>query len=358
MGICLLLPTVVSGSGPQIIDFESPALAAGHLFDNGANLPSEASGFQWGGATFSNDFLPQFNAWRGWALSRDTSMPCEMCEEDFLDFQYSAIAGGGADGSTQFGVVFSAADSNILNPTEPAPTVQLPPHALPTSLSVTNTTYAALSMLQGDDFAKQFGGESGSEPDWFRLTIHARDAQGLLEDAGLLDPEIGIPSLASVEFLLADYTFEDDAQDYLVDTWTEIDLSPLRVAGIAGLSLRLSSSDNGFFGMNTPAYVAVDNLTFDVALPGDYNRDGLVDAIDYAVWRETLGEATLPGAAADGTLDGQVTIEDYHLWRRHFSATALPSTALPSIAAAAPEPATGMAALSVVIFLFATWRRI
>jgi hypothetical protein len=32
----------------------------------------------------------------------------------------------------------------------------------------TNTTYAALSMLSGDSFAKKFGGASGDDPDWFK----------------------------------------------------------------------------------------------------------------------------------------------------------------------------------------------
>jgi hypothetical protein len=37
-------------------------------------------------------------------------------------------------------------------------------------------TYAALSMRDGDGFAKQFGGASGDDPDYFLLTITGRDA--------------------------------------------------------------------------------------------------------------------------------------------------------------------------------------
>ena len=356
LAVCLLLPGTLLAAGPEVIDFEAPSLGGLDQFANGSNLPAESDGFEWGGATFSNQYLAQFEAWRGWALSSDTRMPADPTEADFLDYQYSAIADGGAGGSAQFGIAFSSADANSVAPNEPVPTVRLPAHALPTSLAVTNVTYTALSMLHGDSFAKKFGGASGDDPDWLRLTIHARDSLGLKDDAGLLDPEIDIPPLASVDFYLADYRFEANSQDYLIDAWTEIDLTPLRSPGIAGLSLRLSSSDNSFFGMNTPAYVAVDDLQFDVAPPGDFNRDGVVDASDYASWRETRGQTIPIGAGADGTLDGQVTTEDLLLWQAHFGEVTLPP---PTYATSkVPEPAFALLLLLTLSFQFATWRRI
>ena len=63
------------------------------------------------------------------------------------------------------------------------------------SLMVTNTTYAALSMRDGDSFAKKFGGPSGNDPDYFRLTITGKDSGG--------------STIGSVEFYLADYRFAD-----------------------------------------------------------------------------------------------------------------------------------------------------
>src|SRR5690606_12561840 len=66
------------------------------------------------------------------------------------------------------------------------------------------------------------------------------------------------PTGDTVEFYLADYRFSDDNQDYIVDTWETIDFQP----ELTGRKLKffLSSSDNGDFGMNTPAYFALDNL--------------------------------------------------------------------------------------------------
>ena len=60
-------------------------------------------------------------------------------------------------------------------------------------------------------------------------------------------------------------------------------------------------------------------------LPGDYNDDGQVDAADYAVWRNNLGESvTLPGDTTPGT----VTAADLDVWRGNFGASS-PTTGPP-----------------------------
>lgn len=114
-------------------------------------------------------------------------------------------------------------------------------------LYVTNTTYAALSMRDGDAFAKRFGGEGGTDPDWFALTI-----RGL----GSGDVQLG-----EAEVMLADFRFSDSAMDYIVQDWLYVDLSGFG-EGVKALSFELNSSDVGAFGMNTPAYFALDNLSY------------------------------------------------------------------------------------------------
>jgi len=64
-----------------------------------------------------------------------------------------------------------------------------------------------------------------------------------------------------VEFYLADFQFTDNAFDYILDGWTWVDLSSLGSA-VKTLEFALSSSDTGMWGMNTPAYFALDNLLF------------------------------------------------------------------------------------------------
>ena len=54
-----------------------------------------------------------------------------------------------------------------------------------------------------------------------------------------------------------------------------------------------------------------------VALVGDYNHDGLVDASDYTLWRKSFGQAG-PAIAADGNHDGVIDDNDYGLWRGNF----------------------------------------
>jgi hypothetical protein len=57
-----------------------------------------------------------------------------------------------------------------------------------------------------------------------------------------------------------------------------------------------------------------------IALAGDYNHNGVVDAADYVVWRNSLGTSGT-GLAADGNSDGMVTQLDYDIWRQHFGQT-------------------------------------
>jgi uncharacterized delta-60 repeat protein len=50
------------------------------------------------------------------------------------------------------------------------------------------------------------------------------------------------------------------------------------------------------------------------ATPGDYNRDGTVNDLDYATWRASFGQ-TGAALAADGNGDGTVDTADYVVWR-------------------------------------------
>ncbi|MFO0790149.1 MAG: hypothetical protein U0805_11900 [Pirellulales bacterium] len=81
-------------------------------------------------------------------------------------------------------------------------------------------------------------------------------------------------------------------------------------------------------------------------LRGDYDRNHIVDAADYILWRNTLGQTVTAGTAADGNVDGQVTPADYTIWRTRFGDVAqIGFGEQPSFAAAtgssnstAPEP--------------------
>jgi hypothetical protein len=75
---------------------------------------------------------------------------------------------------------------------------------------------------------------------------------------------------------------------------------------------------------------------------GDFNRDGVVDAADYTVWRDSLGEEITSGTGADGNVDGVVDAEDYTVWKSYFGDVRLTGFGeqTPLFESAVPEPAT------------------
>jgi hypothetical protein len=99
-------------------------------------------------------------------------------------------------------------------------------------------------MKNGDQFSKKFGGESGNDPDFFKLMIEA------------LNPE-GNP-IDTVYFYLADFRFADQSKDYILNKWTWVDLSQMKEAFKLRFSLSSSDNSNGF--MNTPSYFCLDDL--------------------------------------------------------------------------------------------------
>ena len=86
---------------------------------------------------------------------------------------------------------------------------------------------------------------------------------------------------------------------------------------------------------------------------GDYNADGVVDASDYTVWRDSIGQSVAaPFAGADGDGDGVITQGDYNVWRDQFGRElAELSQVASSLSAAVPEPGGSCMALLAAIGL-------
>lgn len=82
----------------------------------------------------------------------------------------------------------------------------------------------------------------------------------------------------------------------------------------------------------------------EVILQGDYNSDGVVNAADYAMWRDTLGQSGA-GLPADGNGDEIVNQPDYGVWRANFGMAAGSGSSL-NEAANVPEPSTLVLLLS------------
>lgn len=54
--------------------------------------------------------------------------------------------------------------------------------------------------------------------------------------------------------------------------------------------------------------------------PGDFNGDHTVDAADFTVWRDSLGQQISAGQGADGNRNGVVDAADELVWKSHFGA--------------------------------------
>jgi hypothetical protein len=77
-----------------------------------------------------------------------------------------------------------------------------------------------------------------------------------------------------------------------------------------------------------------------VTSPADYNRNGAVDAADYVLWQDRLGQMGA-GLAADGNNNGQVDAGDYDVWRANFGKSAGGAGAVAELTGGTvPEPAT------------------
>jgi hypothetical protein len=185
------------------------------------------NGYTSGDAFFNIRYNTQYDFWSGgFAISN-------MKDSVTAGFgnMFSAITGAGVLGSSNYAVATGKPVIKIDNKV-----VQ--------GFYVTNNTYAYYSMKDGDQFAKKFGGVDGNDTDFFELIVYAHH-QGTLKD--------------SVVVALADFRFESSNEDYILNTWKWVDLTSFQ--HVDSLTFGFKSSDNGDFGMNTPGYFCIDNLT-------------------------------------------------------------------------------------------------
>jgi len=219
-----------------------PVIEGDHIvatFDDLALTPesywngSDGTGnFTSGTLVFYNDYNPDWFSWSGWAYSNmaDNTTPG-------YTNQYSAFSPVRIDSAEgkNYGLTYTSPFSQV--------NTALDCDQYFPGFFINNSTYAALSMKMGDAYTKKFGGDDGTDPDWLKLTIRGNRNDGTHD---------------TVSFYLADYRFEDPADDYIIETWQWVDLTPL--GKVHTLGFTLSSTDNGDWGMNTPAYFCMDNL--------------------------------------------------------------------------------------------------
>ena len=234
---CLLLSFVLImaafAMAQEPATFEDVPLGSGGIWQPpvGENeMPS-------GGWRFTNS--TQYGYWGGFTASNRTDL-----SQTGLNAQYTAASGCGYDGSAQYAVAYTMGVQTDVYATDGQS------HTV-TGCYVTNNLWTYQDILQGGYGELPYGGSTGNDPDWFKVTATGKNASG--QTVGTLD------------FYLADYRFANNEEDYVLNTWEWFDLSPL--GNVATISFSLSSSRGSGYNMITPAYFCMDNFNGGGAAP-------------------------------------------------------------------------------------------
>ena len=145
---------------------------------------------------------------------------------------------GGADNSATFAVVYSSSFGG-----DGYMSFEGSKECVIDHLYCTNNTCAALSMMNGDGYARKLTYDA---KDWFKLTFIGENAAG--EKTG------------EVEVYLADFR-TSDAGGVLTE-WAKVSLREL--GKVNKIKFEMSSTDNSEWGMNTPSYFCMDNLAIEL----------------------------------------------------------------------------------------------
>jgi hypothetical protein len=182
-----------------------------------------------------NDTSAWGDFWTGWAISR-------LKDSISIDYDTNDCAAFPATGAFN-SQVYAVAYYNTFDPTYNHFLLENIPMPL-LGFSIANTTIAYRSMQNGDAFAKKFGGPTGNDPDFLRVKFYFWD-NNLLQD--------------STTVYLADFRDSINTNDYILKNWKYVTLSnPISTDSITYI---MESSDTSAWGINTPTYFCIDNIS-------------------------------------------------------------------------------------------------
>lgn len=183
-----------------------------------------------GSYEFNNLYMADWDSWAFFGYSNSTS--CNF--ENFYTDQYNSAAGGGHDGSDNYGVLyisnFMGNNQATLSNTVEGETVE--------GVWITNSAWVVDAITNGDGMSPAFG-----KDDVLTLIITGRHTDG---------------STSTLEYTLADYRAESEKDRWYLDTWQWCDLKPL--GNIVSLSFDMNSTKSNSMGITTPTYVCIDDL--------------------------------------------------------------------------------------------------
>ena len=231
--LCAALSSALA-QAQVVIDFQDLPLTAPQTYHNGnpgTLSPGQSVTQPWvsGSVSFANVFgIDEYGGytypyWSGFAYSNVVDTTTNSFEN-----QYASFPGGGFGGSSIYAVAYSDAASLTL----PQPTTVA-------GFRIANTTYAALTMANGDGYGFTEPLPPGG---WFLVTATGK---------------LGGTVTGSAEYYLAD--LRGGSPSGILATWDWFNLSSLGT--VDRVDFAFTGSDMSAFGLNTPAYFAMDNLT-------------------------------------------------------------------------------------------------
>ncbi|MDR0371059.1 MAG: DUF4465 domain-containing protein [Prevotellaceae bacterium] len=186
--------------------------------------------FTSGNSAFLNEYNKTYDSWTGFAYSNKTNSTIEALQPDnYSSLMYDVAAGSGADGSKNFALVFDNASFDC--PADENGSFRIE------SLMLTNNTLNVYILKNGFGAARPFG-----DGDWFKVIITGYNN--------------GVTT-GDVAYYLADFR---NGKTVVSHDWVKVDVSLLGQVDKVGFTFE--SSDTGQWGMNTPAFVCVDNIVF------------------------------------------------------------------------------------------------
>jgi hypothetical protein len=193
------------------------------------------------------------------------------------------------------------------------------------------------------------GALNGSPNVWKSITDNYDAPFGSSPGNGLLDPNGEWIEISSAATQLAEGAL--DADGGMIPSLRSVSL---------GRIWNLNARPNPDF---TFAATALDGQPIAVstvyAVDGDYLPDGVVNQLDYQLWRQFYGSRT--ALLADGNLNGIVDVADYVIWRDNLGmsvpsptigALSAASLAVPSSGTVVPEPTSAALLLTALTGLF------
>ncbi|MEI7829850.1 MAG: DUF4465 domain-containing protein [Prolixibacteraceae bacterium] len=213
----------------QSITFETLAIPASGVWNGSDGTGS----FSVDDFIFANLFDSKYLVWSGFVYTQKNDVKTQGFENQFSVFDQM-------NGSNKFALYhpFYQGEAFATFPNGAENSIL--------SIDLCNTAFAALTMKYGDAFSKKFGGITGNDPDWFKLTVNGYNRSNV--------------KVGSVDIYLADFRSEDSSKDYILDKWTTFDLTSL--GKVNKISFSFTSSDTGTYGINTPDYVCLDNIKY------------------------------------------------------------------------------------------------